>query len=92
MGASLSRTPVAGQHAFITGGANGIGLALCKAFLRRGASVSICDYAPSDEAVALLKELIIAEQLPGRVFAVRADVTEYARVCRQILSRHCIIP
>ena len=43
-----------GQTVLITGGARGIGLALCEAFLKEGANVAFC--ATSDESINKAKE------------------------------------
>lgn len=69
-----------GKHVFLTGGANGIGLCLCRMLLRRGASVTFTDVADGSAAVSELEALIKSEQLSSRVRFIKADVTVYKQV------------
>ena len=64
-----------GHHAVITGGAQGIGLAIAQRYLRSGASVSLWDVSASklDEAVSALAA-------PQRVQAMVVDVRDEAQV------------
>lgn len=66
---------LAGRHALITGGARGIGLAVARALLLRGARVTLLgrDGAALDSAVDSLAVL-------GQVQAVNADITNEASV------------
>jgi uncharacterized oxidoreductase len=59
-----------GKTVLITGGTSGIGLALAKAFYRRGAGVAVCARSERD-----LKEF--QNEYPGTL-AVRADLTNLA--------------
>ena len=61
----------AGQVAFVTGGANGIGRAAALAFAREGASVVVADVSEqgNQETVRLI------EEQGGKAVAVRCDVT-----------------
>jgi NAD(P)-dependent dehydrogenase (short-subunit alcohol dehydrogenase family) len=75
-------TNIAGRTAFITGGANGIGLGIARAFARAGANVAIADI--DDQALATAKAEL---SRMGRVAAVRLDVRDrdaYARVADQV--------
>jgi NAD(P)-dependent dehydrogenase (short-subunit alcohol dehydrogenase family) len=64
-----------GRRALITGGAQGIGLAVARAYLAAGARVAVADVAdgPLEAARAELEPLA-----PGRVVARRLDVTDEA--------------
>jgi NAD(P)-dependent dehydrogenase (short-subunit alcohol dehydrogenase family) len=64
---------LAGKSAFITGGAQGIGLAVARAFLAEGAGVTIADIAP--EALEAARHELDAAA-PGRVRSVRLNVTD----------------
>lgn len=59
-----------GKTAFITGGAQGIGLAVARAMLAEGARVCIADVQPN------IKE--VAEGIGPKAFGVRLDVTDAA--------------
>lgn len=69
-----------GKHAFITGGANGIGLSMAKLLLKRGAVVTITDVADAKAALAQLEAVIAESGLPGSVWFVKADVGNYDQV------------
>ncbi|WP_295631627.1 SDR family oxidoreductase [Novosphingobium sp.] len=58
---------IEGRHAFITGGASGIGLAIARALLARGASVTVADW---DQARL--------DALAGAFHAIRLDVSNRA--------------
>ena len=60
------------KGAFITGGANGIGLAIAKSLARRGTSVAIADI-DLDAAVSASKQI---ESSGGKACAVACDVTK----------------
>jgi NAD(P)-dependent dehydrogenase (short-subunit alcohol dehydrogenase family) len=61
--------------AVVTGGAGGLGRAICEALLDEGARVWILDAAPVDTAVAEL-----SAQHPGKVSGATADVRDAAAV------------
>lgn len=65
---------VAGQGAFITGGASGIGLGMAKAFARAGMKVVIADVR--EDHLGQAREEFAAEGLAGNVHALRLDVTD----------------
>ena len=71
--ANVDSLDIAGAVAVVTGGANGIGRALSRALLRRGATVVIADIESGmlDATVAELASL-------GPVSGVRTDVTDEA--------------
>jgi NAD(P)-dependent dehydrogenase (short-subunit alcohol dehydrogenase family) len=60
-----------GQVAVVTGGANGIGFALCEQFAKSGLNVVMSDV--DDESLAVSAGRLTGA--PGRVLPVRADVT-----------------
>ncbi|MDM0038594.1 SDR family NAD(P)-dependent oxidoreductase [Variovorax sp. J22G21] len=74
---SLAAAPgdLHGHHAVITGGAQGIGLAIARRYLRSGASVSLWDVSASK-----LDEAVNALAAPGRVQALVVDVRDEAQV------------
>ncbi|MFU8816763.1 MAG: SDR family NAD(P)-dependent oxidoreductase [Pseudomonadales bacterium] len=78
---------LAGQHAFITGGGSGIGLACAKAFLADGARVSIMGRSRDklDRALAELAPLGEAQAYPG-------DVGDESQVQTAIEAAHGIAP
>jgi NAD(P)-dependent dehydrogenase (short-subunit alcohol dehydrogenase family) len=61
----------AGKVAFVTGAANGIGRAAAIAFAREGASVAVADVSEKGN----LETVRMIEDLGGRAFALRCDVT-----------------
>lgn len=63
------------RHAFVTGAAQGIGLAVARAYLEEGASVVLADRVPDVLARA---EAELAERAPGRVASAVLDVTDEA--------------
>ena len=63
----------AGQTVLITGGARGIGLALCEAFLQEGANVSFC--ATSDESINKAKEHL-KNYDANKILALKADISK----------------
>ena len=65
--------PLEGKTVLVTGGARGIGRAICERLARAGCQVSINYYNSSDEAEALVKEL---ESSGARAFAVQANVSD----------------
>ena len=73
------------KHAFVTGGSNGIGLAIAKLLLRRESSVSFSDIADPAVAIKTLTDVIKSEGLPGSVHFVKADVSKYDQVSEQSL-------
>ena len=72
-----NKIDLAGRHAVVTGGAQGIGRAIVARFLESGAAVAIWDrdLALAQQAAAELKGR-------GRVAAIAVDVTDYGTVER----------
>ena len=69
-------TDFAGRTAFVTGGANGIGLGLVRALLAQGCNVAIADIRQESIDAAL-------KSLPGqRVMGIKVDVSSRADVAR----------
>ena len=62
-----------GQTVLITGGARGIGLALCEAFLKEGANVAFC--ATSDESINKAKEHL-KDYDQNKILALKADISK----------------
>lgn len=62
----------------ITGGARGIGLALCEAFLEEGANVAFC--ASSDESINKALAILKGKYDSAKIFAVKADVSKQEEV------------
>ena len=79
------------KHAFVTGGSNGIGLAIAKLLLRRGSSISFSDIADPAVATKTLTDVMKSEGLPGKVHYVKADVSKYDQVSEQCLKTVRII-
>jgi len=73
----LNQIDLGGQHAVVTGGAQGIGRAIVTRFLESGAAVMVWDrdLGLAQRTAAELKNL-------GRIAAVAVDVTDYADVER----------
>lgn len=72
------------MHVVITGASSGIGLALARHYLERGATVTAC--ARRAELLARL-----AQDYPGRAYAVALDVRDAAalqRAARDVVARH----
>jgi 3-oxoacyl-[acyl-carrier protein] reductase len=69
-----------GKVAVVTGGSRGIGYAVASAFVREGASLTVC----GRDRVALEKVAAELETSGAQVLAVKADVTESAEVDRLI--------
>ena len=87
MGGGLSlpgRQPFSfsGTHVFLTGGANGIGLALAKLLLKRGASLTLIDIVNPSAALKQLENLKAENHLPGKVMFTKADVSKFDQVRR----------
>ena len=61
------------QTVLITGGARGIGLALCEAFLKEDANVAFC--ATSDESINKAKEYL-KNYDSNKILAVKADISK----------------
>jgi NAD(P)-dependent dehydrogenase (short-subunit alcohol dehydrogenase family) len=82
-GRSLNTGELNGQHAFITGGGSGIGLACARAFLADGARVSIMGRSPDRlaKAAASLGD-------PGAVATYVADVGREADVRSAVAAAH----
>jgi NAD(P)-dependent dehydrogenase (short-subunit alcohol dehydrogenase family) len=71
MAAISENESFAGQVAFVTGAANGIGRAAALAFAHKGASVVIADLSEQGN----LETSRMIEELGGRALAVRCDVS-----------------
>lgn len=71
-----------GQHALITGGGGGIGLAIARAFVEAGASCSVADLsaAPPPELRALI------DAYPGALHYLSADVSESSSIAAMVAS------
>src|SRR6202042_3453973 len=61
-----------GKTAFVTGGASGIGLALCRAFVQRGMNVAIADV----EATACAQAVATLRSEGIRVIGTACDVAD----------------
>ncbi len=72
-----NKIDLSGRNAVVTGGAQGIGRAVSARFLELGASVAIWD-----RDIELAQMTAAELQAQGRIFAVAADVGEYAAVER----------
>ena len=70
-----NKIDLAGRHAVVTGGAQGIGRAVSERFLESGASVAIWD-----RDIALAHKTAEQLQAKGRIFAVETNVGDYATV------------
>jgi 3-oxoacyl-[acyl-carrier protein] reductase len=66
-----------GRRALVTGGANGIGRAIARAFAAEGALVAVNDVAPMAEIEGVVAQI---QARGGRAFALRADVADEAAV------------
>ena len=73
-----------GQHAFITGGGSGIGLACARAFLEDGAMVTIAGRS-AERLEAALAELA---GLPGNAHALSVDIADESSVQAGIEQWH----
>ncbi|NIB43417.1 bifunctional rhamnulose-1-phosphate aldolase/short-chain dehydrogenase [Pseudomaricurvus alkylphenolicus] len=86
--AKLQRMPtpksLAGQVAFITGGAGGIGKATARRFLDEGACVVLADI--DTEALSSAEQELAAEYSPDVVTTVRCDVTSETSVSAAMAS------
>ena len=71
---------------FLTGGANGIGLAMAKLLLKRKASLTLIDIVNPSAAFKQLENLIAENNLPGKVMFTKADVSKFDQV-RKLCSR-----
>ncbi len=71
-----------GKHALVTGGAQGLGLAIAEAFCAAGACVTIADI--NAQAVQTAAEDLRAQG--GRVFSVTCDVSDEGQVAQAVQS------
>jgi NAD(P)-dependent dehydrogenase (short-subunit alcohol dehydrogenase family) len=74
-----------GQVAFVTGGASGIGRALCRALVQRAANVVVADINGSG-AAAVAREL--DRHGPGSATSVSLDVTDARGFAEAVRSVH----
>lgn len=76
------RRRMPGEHALITGGSRGLGLALARECVRRGASVTICARDPGE----LRRAGDLLRNAGGRVLELQCDVRD-ARQIRSAVQR-----
>ena len=69
----------AGKTLLSTGAASGMGLLICKEFLKYGGNVVLADI---DEKALREHEKRLNKQYPGKAIAVVCDVRDYVQVCR----------
>ena len=93
--AMLPTIDLSGQVALVTGGATGIGRAICLGLHRCGAQVVVNYSSTPDEAHALVSEI---EQSGGHAIAVHADVSVpadveamYSRIVAEMGTLHILI-
>ncbi|MEJ2188304.1 MAG: enoyl-[acyl-carrier-protein] reductase FabL [Acidobacteriota bacterium] len=77
MNNEAERLPLRGKKVLVTGGARGIGAAICRRLARAGCGVAINYFSSSEEAEALRSEL---EQLGVEAFTFQANVTDVQAV------------
>ncbi|MCW2639220.1 MAG: family oxidoreductase [Dactylosporangium sp.] len=65
---------LSGRVALVTGGAQGIGAAICRAYAKEGAAIAIADIRPADELEAEIRAA------GGKAVQVRMDVTDPEQV------------
>lgn len=70
---------LSGRNALVTGGGNGVGQQICRAFVRAGATVWVNDIS-AERAAGVADELNALG--PGSAHPVKADVTSPAKVLR----------
>jgi len=68
---------LAGKTAMVTGGARGIGAAICRRYAEAGARVVVADRLEADAAT-------LAAELGGGAFAADLDVTDLAAISRTV--------
>src|SRR6185312_11117102 len=68
---------LAGKTAMVTGGARGIGAAICRRYAEAGARVVVADRLEADAAT-------LAAELGGGAFAAALDVTDLAAISRTV--------
>lgn len=81
---------ISGRTVFITGGAQGIGLGMARAFVSAGANVAVADIDPTELATTVLELTTLAgrpDAASGHVVDVR-DRSAYERVVDQVEARH----
>jgi 3-oxoacyl-[acyl-carrier protein] reductase len=75
--------PLTGRVALVTGGARGIGRAICKRLAADGAAVAV-DYAAEGRAMEAEDVAVAIRRAGGRATAVQADVADDAQVTRMV--------
>lgn len=73
----MSQLPLAGRHAFVTGGSRGIGKAIVSALADAGANVAFTYRSERDKAEDLVRELAGKDQ---RAIAIEMEVTDRSAV------------
>ncbi len=84
----MIRADLKDRVAVVTGGARGIGAAICRRLAASGAVVVVADVGPEAAAAALVAELVAAG---GRAEAVKTDVAveaEVAALFAGVVARH----
>ena len=88
------RKSYSGRHVLITGGSTGIGLALGRELVQRGAHVTLLARTQSklDTAVAELRALADKHSLSVHVKAIAADTCSAKEVLRCVSWHSCTTP
>jgi len=85
---AIHRPRLRGRVAFVTGGARGIGAAICHSLAEQGASVAVGYAHDRENAEAFLSQLAL-EHLSGRVHGGNIDVAEDCRrTVGEVIEQH----